>query len=210
MNCILNILSPEIPDVSFKSYFRPSRKRERIYFLLGEAYSTLKNQELAIENFRKSVELLPDEPGYWEKLGMALVSNGKTEEAVSNLELALTKDKQNPYVYYTLGNLYALKLNNPEKAVSYFKQAVVLDPDIPDGFLNLGNTYSMLGNYEQAIVAYKNDYLFNPQSTNALINMGRIYYNLGKYADARNVFQEALRVFPGLKIANQYLEELPD
>jgi len=182
----------------------------RIYFLLGEAYSTIKNQELAIENFRKSVELLPDEPGYWEKLGMALVSNGNTEEAVSNLELALTKDKQNPYVYYTLGNLYALKLNNPEKAVSYFKQAVVLDPDIPDGFLNLGNTYSMLGNYEQAIVAYRNDYLFNPQSPNALINMGRIYYNLGEYADARNVFQEALRVFPGLKIANQYLEELPD
>jgi tetratricopeptide (TPR) repeat protein len=181
-----------------------------IYFALGEVYSASDNQELAITNFRKAIEILPDEPRYLEKLGLELVNSGEIDEAITTLEFALTKDKQNPYVYYTLGNLYARNLNDPNNAVSYFERAVVLDPDIPDGFLNLGNTHSLLGNYDEAINSYKKDYLFNPQSTNTLVNMGRLYYNLGKYSDARSAFEEALRIDPGLKVAQQFLEEMKD
>jgi tetratricopeptide (TPR) repeat protein len=182
----------------------------RIHFALGEVYSASNNQADAINNFRKAIQLLPDEPRYLEKLGLELVKAGEIDEAISTLEFALTKDKQNPYVYYTLGNLYARNLNDPNNAVSYFKRAVVLNPDIPDGYLNLGNTYSMLGNFEEAITAYKKDYLFNPKSPNALVNLGNLYYNLGKYTDARSSFEEALRISPGLKVALQFLDEMKD
>ncbi|UCH64723.1 MAG: tetratricopeptide repeat protein [Ignavibacterium sp.] len=182
----------------------------RVHFAIGEVYSVSNNQELAIKHFRKAVEILPDEPSYLEKLGLELTKSGAIDEAISTLEFALTKDKQNPYVYYTLGNLYARNLNDPTNAVSYFKRAVVLDPDIPDGYLNLGNTYSMLGKYEEAITAYKKEHLFNPNSPNSLVNLGNLYYNLGKYSDARSSFEEALRVSPGLKVAQQFLDEMKD
>ncbi len=180
------------------------------YFYLGQNYVELGNLEQAIENFRKANELLPDEPEYLEKLGITFSKNDNTEESVITLEKALTKDKQNPYVYYTLGNLYARSKNNPSKALTYFEKAVILDPDIPDGFLNLGNTYFLLANFDQAIISYKKAHLFNPQSPNALVNMGRVYSHLGRIKEARDAFIQALRISPGLHIARQLLNDLPE
>ena len=165
---------------------------------------------MAIENFRKANDLLPDEPEYLEKLGVTLAKHDVTEQAITTLEKALTKDKQNPYVYYTLGNLYAQSKNNPSKALPYFEKAVILDPDIPDGFLNLGNTYFLLANFDQAIISYKKAQLFNPQSPNALVNVGRVYIYLGQVKDARDAFTQALRISPGLQVARQLLNDLPD
>lgn len=180
------------------------------YLYLGQNYVELDSLELAIENFRKANDLLPDEPEYLEKLGITLAKNGITEEAVINLEKALTKDKQNPYVYYALGNLYAQSRNNPSKALPYFEKAVILNPDIPDGFLNLGNTYFLLANFDQAIISYKKAQLFNPQSPNALVNMGRVYIYIGQVKEARDALNQALRISPGLQVARQLLNDLPD
>jgi tetratricopeptide (TPR) repeat protein len=180
------------------------------YFYLGQSYAELNNLNLAIINFRKANELLPDEPEYLEKLGITLAKNDSTEEAITTLEKALTKDKQNPYVYYTLGNLYAQSKNNPSKALPYFEKAVILDPDIPDGLLNLGNTYVLLAKFDQAIISYKKAQLFNPQSSNVLVNIGRVYSHLGQIKEARDAFNQALRISPGLDIARQLLNDLPD
>jgi len=180
------------------------------YFYLGENYIALNSFEAAIENFKKAVDLMPNEPEYLEKLGMTFTKVDKTEEAISTLENALTKDKQNPYVYYTLGSLYIQHQNNPEKALPYFEQAVVLNPDIPDGYLNLGNTYALIGDYEQTITAYKKAHLFNPNSPNPLVNLGRVYSYLGRIEEARTVLNEALELAPGSEIAKQILNELPN
>ena len=182
----------------------------RVHFAIGEVYSASNDQTKAISHFRKAIEILPDEPRYLEKLGLELVKISEIDEAISILEFALTKDKQNPYVDESLVNRYARNLNDPDNAVSYFKRATVLNPDIQDGFLNLGNSYSMLGKYEEAITAYKKDHLFNPESPNAMVNLGNLYYNLGRYSDARNAFEQALKISPGLKIAEQYLKEMKD
>jgi tetratricopeptide (TPR) repeat protein len=180
------------------------------YFYLGQNYVGLDSLELAIINFRKANDLLPDEQDYIENLGITLANNNNTKEALITLEKALTKDKQNPNVYYTLGNLYALGMSNPGKALPYFEKAVTLNPDIPNGFLNLGNTYFLLGNFDMAITSYTKAHFVDPKSPNALINLGRVYTNLDRLNDARNAYNEALRISPGLQIARQLLNDLPD
>ncbi|MFC2119904.1 tetratricopeptide repeat protein, partial [Bacteroidota bacterium] len=188
--------------------FRPEHANSNFY--LGQSYVELNDLDQAIKNFRKANELMPDDPEYLEKLGITLAKNDSTREAIITLEKALTKDKQNPYVYYTLGNLYAQSKNNPSKALPFFEKAVILDPDIPDGFLNLGNTYVLLTDFTQAIMSYKKAQLLNPQSPNALVNMGRVYTHLRQIEEARNAFNQALRISPGLDIARQLLNNLPD
>lgn len=178
------------------------------YFYLGQNYFELNRFNLAIENYKKAIELMPDEPDYIEKLGLTFAENNNTEEAIATLEKALTKDKQNPYVYYTLGSIYVQNQNDPVKALPYLKRAVVLNPDIPDGYLNLGNTYVLLNEYEKAIVSYQKAHLFNPDSPNALVNLGRIYAHLGKIDDARKVLSEVLKISPGLNTALRLLNEL--
>lgn len=180
------------------------------YFYLGRSYFEIKNYSPAIENFRKANDLLPDEPEYLEKLGITLAKTDSTEEAINTLERALTKDKQNPYVYYSLGNLYVRSKNDLTKALQYFERAVVLDPDIPDGYLNLGNTYLLLGDLDKAIFSYKKAHIFNPESTGPLVNLGRVYSHLGRTAEARDALENALKISPGLQIAQKMLNDLSD
>ncbi len=179
------------------------------HFHLGEAYRAEASLDAAIESFRKAVALKPDEPNYLENLGTALAKKGDTEGAIDALKTALTKDQQNPYTYYALGNLYVQQESQPEKALGYFREAVTLDPDIPNGYLNLGNTLTLLGKYEDAVKAYRKEHLFQPKSANALVNLGRVYTLMGKTDEARKALQQALATDPTMTVARQYLSALP-
>ena len=180
------------------------------YFKLGKSYQAIKKLEIAINNFRQAVKLKPDEPIYLESLGMTLAAIGKSDEAASFLEQALLIDKQNPYTYYTLGNLFAREFRKPQKALFYYKELVVLDPDFPNGYLNLGNTYALLGKYKDAIKSYENEIFVRPESPLAFMNLGRLSQILGKTSDARIAYQKALEIDPSLKKVKEYLRELQD
>ena len=179
------------------------------YFKLGKVFSIMKNPGQALNYYRHAVELKPDEPSYLEGLGNALAAEGNFAEAVTILERSLKIDKQNPYTYYRLGNLYARELQEPKKALSHFQEVVVLDPDFPNGYLNLGNTFALLGDYMGAIKSYENELLVRPGSSKALVNLGQIYKRMGRTADARNAFKKVLKIDPFSNVARQSLNQLP-
>ena len=126
--------------------------------------------------------------------GMALADAGRTQEAVSILLEALRIDKQNPGTFSYLGNLYAIALGEPAKALPYFKEAVVLNPDAPDGHLNLANTYALLGDYEKAIHSFRREIYYHPGSAAAFFNLGRTYSLMGEEGLARRAFGRASRI----------------
>ena len=180
------------------------------YFQRGQVYNLMNKHRLAIVNFSKATKILPDEPSYFESLGMSYAKVGLTNKAISILEVALTKDNQNPSVFYTLGTLYATDRKIPKKAIPYFEKAVGLNPEISNGFLNLGNSYFLIGNFNKAINAYKKDNLISKKPSNSLVNMGIAYERLGEYKKARKSFEEALKLSPGLRIAEKNLRALPN
>jgi len=178
------------------------------YAKLGWVYSTTNKFETAIRYYRQALELKPDEPRYLESLGMVLTDADYSEEAVKVFENALRLDKQSPYTYYYLGNLYVHQLRLPEKAITYYRELVVLDPDFPNGFLNLGSTYGLLGNYKEAISAYEKELYIRPRSPLAFFNLGRVYMLMGRRPDARDAFRKALEIDPSMILAERYLNEL--
>ncbi|MCK9410330.1 MAG: hypothetical protein M0R68_14480, partial [Bacteroidetes bacterium] len=127
-----------------------------------------------------AVQHLPGEPPYLEDLGMALADAGQTLEAISILLKAQQIDKQNPRTFFYLGNLYAIKLGDPAMALPYFRERVVLDPDAPNGYVDLGNTYAMLGDYEKAMHLYLQELSYRPGSTAAQFNLKKLKEQMGK------------------------------
>jgi tetratricopeptide (TPR) repeat protein len=124
------------------------------------------------------------------------------------LEYSVSIDKQNAKTFYTLGYLYAINLQQPEKALEYFKKSASLDPQLEDGYLNLGNTYTMIGDYQDALEAYRKEIIFRPNSTSAYVNMGKVYEMFGRKTEACKAYLQALEIDPSLDIAKQYLNEL--
>lgn len=162
----------------------------------GRIYKLQNKTNEAILSFRNALALKPEDPSYMEQLGFALYNDDKINESLKYLSKALEIDNQNPKTYFILGNIYALKLNRPEKALEYFKKSVYLDPDIEDGYLNLGNTYALLNKFDEA-VKYYNLYLYkNPESVSTLINLGRVYEVMDKKQKAAEVYKRALAIDP--------------
>jgi len=175
---------------------------------LARAYSAFGKKDSAIEFYRAALTRLPDEPSYLESLGLALASQGRTREATEILRRSLTIDTQSYLAYLTLGNLYALALQDPRRSVDLYKVSLVLEPDAQDIHVNLGNAYVLTGEYEKALHEYALQIEKWPGTAEAFVNMGRVYMLRGDMAKARESFMKALKTSPGLEIARALLESI--
>jgi tetratricopeptide (TPR) repeat protein len=178
------------------------------YYRLGKTYSALRNHELAIQNYRQAIQLKREEPTYLESLGMKLAEAGDAQSALIALESALSVDQQNPLTYYTVGNLYLVKLQQPEKAIPYYEEMMKLDPDLPNGYLNMGNAHTLLGNHDAALAAYRKESEVQPNSPSPFINMARVYALMGRKGDARSALEKALKIDPNQPLIKQLITEL--
>lgn len=113
--------------------------------------------------------------------------------------------------------------NQTELAIEAFRQAVTLDPDLAEGWFQLGIAYSLVemqaarsGEYtepesnskegrkktnsekafEKAVEAYKKFLKTNPNDDVAHFNLGRTYAKLNKDEDALDAFKEAVKLKP--------------
>jgi tetratricopeptide (TPR) repeat protein len=191
----------ELYDAAIKSLLRATELRSEypeVYYQLGRVYTAVGNLDSALHYYQLAVKYLPDEPSYLEGLGMVLAERGYNDEAVATLEKALRIDKQNPETYAFLGNLYAISLNQPRKALPYFNQRAILDPDIPDVYINLGNTYTLLGDYEEAVKSYQREIYYRPRSVGAFVNLSRVYVVMGRETDAWKALQKAVKIDPSV------------
>jgi tetratricopeptide (TPR) repeat protein len=179
---------------SLKKALALRSKYPEVCYQLGKVYKPKANPDSAIYFYRLAAKYLPGEAGYLEGLGMALADAGHTQEAVATLLEALRIDKQNSGTFLYLGDLYAIALGDPVKALPYFREGVVLNPDAPNGYLNLGNTYALLRDYEKAIRAYGREIYYHPGSAAALFNLGRTYSLMGKEGLARRAFKSASKI----------------
>jgi tetratricopeptide (TPR) repeat protein len=122
---------------------------------LGVSYIQLKQYSDAVAAIKHATQINPNQPTYWNNLAVAYSDAGAFNSAAAALdkEQALAQRLDNMKVWYTLGNGYA-KLQEPQKAIPAFLQAVQLDPNFAQAWTNLGAMYEFAGDNEKAMRAY--------------------------------------------------------
>jgi tetratricopeptide (TPR) repeat protein len=83
-------------------------------------------------------------------------------------------------------------------AVEHFQKAVSIDPELADGYNNLGSAYAALGQLEQAAEQYQKTIDLVPEHTLALANLSVTLCKLKQYSDAERVARRALKLDSGL------------
>jgi len=169
------------------------------YYELALLYKKKNNFDEAIASVKKAIEYKKNEPTYLEFLGSLYYDVDSVMLASQVLNSSLKIDKQNPNVFFILGNIAIHEQNDANSALRYYKQAVELDPDITDGLINLGNTYAMLGEYEKAIDTYNKELVFRNESVKAYINLGKIYTFMGDTVLANDALNKARLINPNLE-----------
>lgn len=170
------------------------------HYELALLYKKQKNLDKAIESIKNAIDYKQNDPTYLELLGSLYYEVDSVKLAAQILNSSIKLDAQNPNVFLILGNIAIFKQNDAESALGYYKKAIELNPDIPNGLINLGNTYAMLGDYEKAIETYNKELIYRKESVNAYVNLGKLYLAIGDTLSANNALDKARLIDPGMKL----------
>jgi tetratricopeptide (TPR) repeat protein len=141
----------------------PKRGDWAIFFQRGIAYERLKKWDLAEPNFKKALELFPDQPQVLNYLGYSWVDMDiKLDEGLSMIRKAVDLRPDDGYIVDSLGWAY-YRLGRFDDAVSELERAVELraaDATIND---HLGDAYWRVGRQLEAIFQWRTALAMKPE-----------------------------------------------
>lgn len=158
------------------------------WFLLyarGICHERLKQWELAEADFRKALELNPDQPQVLNYLGYSLVEKReKLDEALSMIERAVAARPDSGYIVDSLGWVL-FRLGRYDEAVGHMERAVELMPVDPVVNDHLGDVYWAVGRAREAEFQWRRALSFiDPEDTDGEADPERIRRKLEIGLDA--------------------------
>jgi TolB-like protein/class 3 adenylate cyclase len=162
----------------------------------GRAYAALASVYYVghRRNWRKSFQVLPNFPKYPDDEA-AFISR-----SFENLDKSLRTP--NPLAYVLKSETLLHKPDHSEAIVAA-KRAIALDPNGPDGYVQLARVLTMVGQPEEAIALVEKAMRLNPYYPPSYIAvLGLAYFGLEDYERAASLTEQAIKLSP-------YLSPLP-
>ncbi len=91
------------------------------------------------------------------------------------------------------------------KAIETYKQAIRVDPEVPEAHINLGAAYYTLGRYQEAARAFQTAVRLEPENAEWHCRLGATYLMLRKYKESAKILKQAIRLDPDLARARSLL-----
>ncbi len=143
----------------------PTKNHWSVFFQRGIAYERLKQWDKAEPNFRKALELNPDQPQVLNYLGYSWVDmNRNLEEGLDMIRKAVELKPDDGYIVDSLGWAY-FRMNRFDEAVTELERAIELkagDATIND---HLGDAYWRVGRRLEAVFQWKRTLISKPEET---------------------------------------------
>ena len=145
----------EAYDTALEQYEEESRGQWFIYYARGISYERLDDWENSEADFRKALELNPEQPQVLNYLGYSLVEKQiKLDEALDMIERAVAARPDSGYIVDSLGWVL-FRLGRYEEAVAPMERATELMPIDPIVNDHLGDVYWSVGRYLEAEFQWK-------------------------------------------------------
>jgi tetratricopeptide (TPR) repeat protein len=145
-----------------------------------------------------------DVAAYHYSLSVHLSLNGKHDEAIGELEKALSLDAKSSFLATELATLYS-ENGDIEKAISLCVKTLAENADDIDAHLLLAGLYLNKKDYPQSLREYKKVGELDPQRTDSPLYAGIIYGEAGNYEEALSSFNKLLAIDPDNLMGNYYL-----
>ena len=160
----------------------------------GMANERTGNYPGAVRLYRRGLELEPDNVELLNAIGFSLFQQGKSQEAVVELEKALAIDPKH-WKSHTNMALASIDLGELEVAEAHYRESLAIEPQ-PAIYNDLGFVLERLGMPEDATAAYRKALELDPASASAHYNLGSSLARSGNYAEAEKHLRTALESSP--------------
>ena len=121
----------------------------RVHQLRAEAHRQRQADDEAISEYRRAIELKPDEAELHRSLGLIYLLNNAYDEAERSLERALALDRFNAKTLYFVGRLFIARQEHAA-SIEYLETALRLDPNLIEARPSLGRAYLRVGRFKEA------------------------------------------------------------
>lgn len=151
--------------------------------------------EDALIQYKKGLEIEPDNINLLNSLGVCFGITGRLESAKEQFEKINRIDPQEVMAIYNLGLVFSL-LKDTENAVVCLQRAHRINSGIYEIELLLGNLLFRKGDHESALVHLENAGRINPDSTAPLRVRGDIFLETDRPEDAEKEFNRSIKLNP--------------
>jgi len=124
---------------------------------INKGYEALKNKnyKIALDSYKKALEIQPEMQGAYIGLGVAYSKMRAPDKAISIFKKLLKKNPENPYaLYYNLAEIYG-NSGKIEKAVNYYIKSAETAPNAFYPYGKIGEMYFSRKEWDNAIHFYK-------------------------------------------------------
>ena len=165
-----------------------------LHELLGMVYSSLAQNDKAVDHFKTAAAIKPDSAAARVNLGVALLHAGKPDLAAEQFHRASLLDPQNYDAQHNLGEMY-VQSGKIAEAQPYLEQAWRIHPDAYDNAYDLAMADFMVGKLDAARQVVTS--LVKLKDSGELRNLlGQIDEKDGKFVDAANDYEAAAHLDP--------------
>lgn len=200
-----------LADFSQSILLNPAQKTE-IYAERAQIYQLLHDQENAIPDFDKALQISPNNAYLHYMRGLSHVIESHFELAVEDLTKAIEYGYGQPApVYATRGRIYMI-LGELDASLSDYDEAIRLDPHKPRSYNNRGFTYLLKNDFQSANRDFSQAITLDPQYFYSYTSRGEMYFVQGELEEALSNFEQAYALnsnFPfvlaGLAVAHHAL-----
>lgn len=169
------------------------------------------NYQKALININKALEIIDNDSFNLNKAsilteqGFYSNDNSKIFDAIDIYEKLILSGHISNSLFYNYGSAL-IKLNEYEKSIYYFRQAILLDANKPEVWNNLGNSYMNLGQHRLEMKCYENALQINPNLGEALFSKGSsLFKNFGKVDEGLTLMLQSTENTNRHEIDNPYV-----
>ncbi len=179
-----------LEDVVSKS---PHNSRQHVN--LGVAYSSARQLDKAIEQYKEGIRLDPNYPETYNNLGNAYNRKGMLDEAIAQYKKAIQMRFKYKEAHNNMGSAF-YKKGMFDEAIKEHKIALSIQGDCEKSLNNLGVAYSGKKMYPEAIAAFKKAIDSKPGFAKPYINLGLTYTLKRNSKEAMKMFEKARLLEP--------------
>lgn len=168
-----------------------------LHYYMGHVYMQKNRLDLAVERYKRAIELKPDFAGAKNDLGVVYLKKGEIDTAIALFEEVneeiLYASPHNPL--FNLGRAYYMK-KDYKKAEEYLQEALDLEPRFVPSKLWLGRVYRKTGRVDEALKLLEKTVKKDPLFAIAHFDLGEIYEQSGQPEKAVESYNRVIELIP--------------
>lgn len=184
-----NRQKPDVQNSIPDSQLSPPNSQKDVYLYTARTYESKKDYHQALSNYKKAMEIDPDNYIIMNNISSVLIHLDLFEESIKYAKNVLSIKKDYVPSLINIGIAY-IRLNNPAEGEAYLSKALSIEPSNSYALLNLGLLYEKRGDNDRAFGYFsKVSEMGNIQGH---LGIARIAEKQGRSSDAVRIYREIL------------------